>query len=139
MSSSAKHPSLRLDPASARQSPTKQKQKGAIVWKDRKKLNKLSAITRWPILKDAIAETIIQLFGNIPHSRLLIWDIPLLIERKFPFYYLCDEILVIYTSPEIQLERLIHREGLANANKRQQAPSSRSPEETEASGHKLKQ
>eukprot|EP01084_Bolivina_argentea_P064219 117159_1 len=82
------------------------KKLGAIVWKDRNKLNKLSSITRFPIFKDFL----LDLFLNIFYTRTQILTIPLLIESKFIMYLFCDFIILIYCNKPQQITRLMDRD-----------------------------
>ena len=77
---------------------------GAIVFNDREKLKKLNEITH-PLVHQEIEQQMVQYRAN--HEKLVVIDVPLLFESGFES--LCNGVLVISITPELQLERLMKR------------------------------
>jgi len=85
------------------------KKLGNIVWKDRAKLNKLTSLTKWPIMKETILQILIAFL--LEQCQVIILDCPLLFESKW-MAYICDSIIVVYVTQNIQYERLQKRDGI---------------------------
>ena len=83
------------------------KKLGALVFANKDKRLKLEAIVHPEIRAEILAQATIQEKLGKPY----LIDIPLFFEREGS--YDIDKVLVVYTPKEIQLERLIKREGLA--------------------------
>ena len=81
---------------------------GAIVFNDREKLKKLNEITH-PLVHQEIEQQMVQYRAN--HEKLVVIDVPLLFESGFES--LCNGVLVISITPELQLERLMKRNNFA--------------------------
>ena len=73
-----------------------------LIFNDHQKKIKLEKIIHPLVIKtmqDAIKKSV---------NKIIFLDIPLLYENKLE--YLCDEIIVVYTTPSKQIERLMRRE-----------------------------
>lgn len=77
---------------------------GEIVFNDKNKLKKLNELTH-PIIYQEIKLQMEQY--RLEKKKLVIIDVPLLFESGFES--LCDGILVISISPELQIKRLMKR------------------------------
>ncbi|MNE30871.1 Dephospho-CoA kinase [compost metagenome] len=85
------------------------KKLGAIVFSNPAERKALEAITH-PAIRSQMRDTMNQLEAENP-NRLVIADIPLLYESGLESLY--GEIMVVYVPREVQLERLVQRDGLA--------------------------
>lgn len=81
------------------------KKLGTIVFSSRKNLEKLNRITL-PILTKKVKKKINEYKRK--KEKIVILDAAILIEARWD--KIVDEIWVVYTNPDIQLERLIKRE-----------------------------
>ncbi|WP_279095218.1 dephospho-CoA kinase [Lactobacillus taiwanensis] len=77
---------------------------GEIVFNDQAKLKKLNSLTH-PLVHQEIKRQMEQYRLN--QEKLVVIDVPLLFESGFES--LCDGVLVISISPELQLKRLMKR------------------------------
>lgn len=77
---------------------------GEIVFNDKAKLKKLNSLTH-PLVHQEIKRQMEQYRLN--QEKLVVIDVPLLFESGFES--LCDGVLVISISPELQLKRLMKR------------------------------
>lgn len=84
------------------------KKLGAVVFSDQAQRKALEAITH-PAIRSEMHEIMSRLEAEDP-KRLVIADIPLLYESGLENLY--DEILVVYVPREVQLDRLMKRDGL---------------------------
>ena len=80
------------------------RQLGEIVFNDKAKLKKLNELTH-PLVHQEIKRQMEQYRLN--QEKLVVIDVPLLFESGFES--LCDGVLVISISPELQLKRLMKR------------------------------
>ncbi len=83
------------------------KKLGKLIFKNKKKRRELESIVHPKIREQIILEAQKQEEFNKPY----IIDIPLFFEREG--VYNIDKVIVVYAPREIQLERLIKREGLS--------------------------
>ena len=77
---------------------------GGIVFNDKAKLKKLNELTH-PLVHQEIKQQMAQYRAN--QENLVVIDVPLLFESSFES--LCNGVLVISISPELQIERLMKR------------------------------
>ncbi|WAH37952.1 dephospho-CoA kinase [Alicyclobacillus dauci] len=87
---------------------------GRIIFADSEARLRLNAITH-PRIRQGMrqeTETYIQAHPNEP----VIWDVPLLFEGDTK--YLVDCTVLVYTSPDVQLGRLMARDGLSEEDAR---------------------
>ncbi|MCM3635365.1 MULTISPECIES: dephospho-CoA kinase [Paenibacillus] len=84
------------------------KQLGSIVFSDSDKLKQLEQITH-PAIRERMLQTIEVYKQQQPHA-LIVADIPLLYETNQAHLY--EGVLVVYIPRELQLERLMKRNGL---------------------------
>ncbi len=77
---------------------------GGIVFNDKVKLKKLNELTH-PLVHQEIKQQMAQYRAN--QEKLVVIDVPLLFESGFES--LCNGILVISITPELQIERLMKR------------------------------
>ena len=77
---------------------------GGIVFNDKAKLKKLNELTH-PLVHQEIKQQMARYRAN--QEKLVVIDVPLLFESGFES--LCDGVLVISISPELQLKRLMKR------------------------------
>ncbi len=83
------------------------KKLGSLIFKDKEKRVQLEAIVH-----PKIRETILQKANEQEQfNKPYLIDIPLFFEREGA--YDIDKVIVVYTPQEVQLERLIKREGLS--------------------------
>ncbi|EJB3550920.1 dephospho-CoA kinase [Listeria monocytogenes] len=80
---------------------------GEIIFKDKEKREKLNEITH-PRVKDYMLEARERFFRA--GEELVFFDIPLLFESHLES--LVDQIVVVWTTPEIELKRLMERNNL---------------------------
>lgn len=83
------------------------KKLGAIIFGNETKRELLNQLLRTNIREWILTKVADYRRQDIP---LLVLDIPLLYEASYQ--EVCDAVMVVYTPPEIQLERLIKRNGL---------------------------
>jgi len=81
---------------------------GSIVFSDPQELKKLNQITR-PLIKEKILKTITTVKES-SSSQISIFEIQLLFEGHYESYF--DGIISLYERPEIQLDRLMNRDGI---------------------------
>lgn len=77
---------------------------GGIVFNDKAKLKKLNELTH-PLVHQEIKQQMAQYRAN--QENLVVIDVPLLFESGFES--LCNGVLVISITPELQIERLMKR------------------------------
>lgn len=77
---------------------------GGIVFNDKAKLKKLNELTH-PLVHQEIKQQMARYRAN--QEKLVVIDVPLLFESGFES--LCNGVLVISISPELQIERLMKR------------------------------
>ncbi len=82
------------------------KKLGTIIFDNKEKRLRLNEILH-PLIKDETKRQIEKAKGKI-----IFLDVPLLFEANFDD--LCDEIITVYTEPEIQIKRLMIRDDLDN-------------------------
>lgn len=85
------------------------KKLGSIVFSDPEQRQTLESITH-PAIRQEMRERMNRLEADDP-GRLVIADIPLLYESGLESLY--EEVMVVYVPREMQLERLIKRDGLS--------------------------
>ena len=85
------------------------KKVGALVFEDEEARHKLNAITH-PRIAAAGAEKIAELQSH--PGAFIIYEAALLVESGS--YRLFDALIVVSAEPEVQLERLLTRDGLSN-------------------------
>lgn len=83
------------------------KRLGTMVFNDAGKLNKLNEILQ-PLIRQKI-ESSLEALRNQDHS-LVFLVVPLLYEQGYQS--LCNQVIVVYVKPEVQLARLMHRDHL---------------------------
>lgn len=83
------------------------KRLGTMVFNDSGKLNKLNEILQ-PLIRQKI-ESSLETLRNQDHS-LVFLVVPLLYEQGYQS--LCNQVIVVYVKPEVQLARLMHRDHL---------------------------
>lgn len=81
---------------------------GEIVFKSKDKLQKLNQILH-PLIRDRIKYYEVQ----NSHLDVIFYDVPLLFETKQQPLY--NEVLLIYASSEIALNRVIERDGISES------------------------
>ena len=79
---------------------------GALIFNDEQKRHQLNSITH-PAIR---AEMIRQRDAYVSEGKHVVMDIPLLFESKLQHFV--EKILVVTVSPEVQLQRLMARNGL---------------------------
>lgn len=77
---------------------------GGIVFNDKAKLKKLNKLTH-PLVHQEIKQQMARYRAN--QEKLVVIDVPLLFESGFES--LCNGVLVISITPELQIERLMKR------------------------------
>lgn len=77
---------------------------GGIVFNDKAKLKKLNELTH-PLVHQEIKQQMARYRAN--QEKLVVIDVPLLFESGFES--LCNGVLVISITPELQIERLMKR------------------------------
>ncbi|MBS4748257.1 dephospho-CoA kinase [Bacillus altitudinis] len=83
-------------------------QLGAIIFSDEEKRKKLNAIVHPEVRKELLEQRDEGVSNN---ETFVVLDIPLLFESKLE--ELVDRIIVVYTTPELQLSRLMNRNDLS--------------------------
>lgn len=83
-------------------------QLGAIIFSDEEKRKKLNAIVHPEVRKEMLEQ---RDEGVSNQETFVVLDIPLLFESKLEG--LVDRIIVVYTTPELQLSRLMNRNDLS--------------------------
>lgn len=83
-------------------------QLGAIIFSDEEKRKKLNAIVHPEVRKEMLEQRDEGVSNN---ETFVVLDIPLLFESKLEG--LVDRIIVVYTTPELQLSRLMIRNDLS--------------------------
>lgn len=84
------------------------KKLGSLIFSDDKKRQELNDLLQKDI-KEVINNQVKQLKKIQP--ELIVLDIPLLYENEYVDY--CDAVMVVYTTPEVQIERLMARNQLS--------------------------
>lgn len=79
-----------------------------IVFKDPSKRQALNRATHQPILTEMIWSAFRARFSSLLNPPVVILDAPLLFETKL--HFLCKVVVVVYTSREVQVERLLQRD-----------------------------
>lgn len=85
------------------------KKLGALVFAAPEERKRLESILH-PAIRQRMKEQMAQLEQEDP-NRLIVVDIPLLYESGLDTMF--EEILLVYVTPELQLERLMHRDGMS--------------------------
>lgn len=80
---------------------------GGIVFRDSEKLKELNSIVH-PAILDEWRRRLDDI-GSKDEDAIIISDIPLLIEVKW--YRAVDIVILVYTSPDVQAERIMKRNG----------------------------
>ncbi|KML16474.1 dephospho-CoA kinase [Bacillus sp. LK10] len=83
-------------------------QLGAIIFSDEEKRKKLNAIVHPEVRKEMLEQRDEGVSNN---ETFVVLDIPLLFESKLEG--LVDRIIVVYTTPDLQLSRLMNRNDLS--------------------------
>ncbi|PCK20535.1 dephospho-CoA kinase [Bacillus pumilus] len=83
-------------------------QLGAIIFSDEEKRKQLNAIVHPEVRKEMLKR---RDEGVNQQETFVVLDIPLLFESQLES--LVDRIIVVYTTPELQLSRLMHRNDLS--------------------------
>jgi len=83
-------------------------QLGAIIFSDEEKRKKLNAIVHPEVRKEMLKQ---RDEGVSNQEAFVVLDIPLLFESKLEG--LVDRIIVVYTTPDLQLSRLMNRNDLS--------------------------
>ncbi|TLS48422.1 dephospho-CoA kinase [Paenibacillus antri] len=87
------------------------KRLGSIVFGDESARRKLEAITH-PRIREEMARQMSEWNEKEP-ERLVVADIPLLYESGLDKLYAFEDVLVVYVPREVQLERLMARDGMS--------------------------
>ncbi|TGD24310.1 dephospho-CoA kinase [Companilactobacillus suantsaicola] len=85
------------------------KKLSSIVFSDQTQLEKLNQITR-PLIKKEILQTVSDVKKST-QSDISIFEIPLLFEGNYQNYF--DGVISLYVQPQIQLHRLMQRNGIS--------------------------
>lgn len=99
-------------------------QLGAIIFSDEEKRKKLNAIVHPEVRKEMLKQRDEGVSNN---ETFVVLDIPLLFESKLEG--LVDRIIVVYTTPELQLSRLMNRNDLSEEEALNRIHSQQSLEE----------
>lgn len=99
-------------------------QLGAIIFSDEEKRKKLNAIVHPEVRKEMLEQRDEGVSNN---ETFVVLDIPLLFESKLEG--LVDRIIVVYTTPELQLSRLMNRNDLSEEEALNRIHSQQSLEE----------
>ena len=99
-------------------------QLGAIIFSDEEKRKKLNAIVHPEVRKEMLEQRDEGVSNN---ETFVVLDIPLLFESKLEG--LVDRIIVVYTTPELQLSRLMNRKDLSEEEALNRIHSQQSLEE----------
>ncbi|MFT8949028.1 MAG: dephospho-CoA kinase [Liquorilactobacillus hordei] len=100
------------------------KKLGNLVFNNKEMLNQLTAITS-PLIHKRIEELIDE--AKVTKCRLLVLDIPLLFEGNYEKY--CDSVMCVCVPQELQVKRLMSRDGYDKTQARQRVLSQMSNEE----------
>jgi len=100
------------------------KELGSIVFADEEKRKKLNSIIHPQIRKKMLHDRD-QLVDQ--GENCVVLDIPLLYESKLTHYV--DQVIVVYADPEVQLERLMERDGYSEKEAQQRISSQMSIKE----------
>ena len=84
---------------------------GDVVFRDPSEKNRLNSIVH-PHVHAAIEQRLQQL-RQLAYDGVVILDVPLLIETRR--HATCDEVIVVYAPESIQLQRLMERDGIGEA------------------------
>ncbi|GEN94338.1 dephospho-CoA kinase [Pediococcus ethanolidurans] len=84
------------------------KELGQLVFSDSENMKKLNEIMQ-PAIKTEIIRQIEKLKKS--SKKLIVLDAPLLLEQNYQF--LVDQVMVVVSSPTVQLQRLRQRDGLS--------------------------
>lgn len=84
------------------------KKLGQLVFSDSENMKKLNEIMQ-PAIKTEIIRQIEKLKKS--SKKLIVLDAPLLLEQNYQF--LVDQVMVVVSSPTVQLQRLRQRDGLS--------------------------
>ncbi|WP_334333023.1 MULTISPECIES: dephospho-CoA kinase [unclassified Companilactobacillus] len=85
------------------------KKLSSIVFSDQAQLEKLNQITR-PLIKKEILQTVSDVKKS-SQPDISIFEIPLLFEGNYQNYF--DGVISLYVKPQIQLHRLMQRNGIS--------------------------
>ena len=99
-------------------------QLGAIIFSDEEKRKQLNAIVHPEVRKEMLEQ---RDEGINQQETFVVLDIPLLFESKLEG--LVDRIIVVYTTPELQLSRLMNRNDLSEEEALNRIHSQQSLEE----------
>ncbi|MDJ0287075.1 MULTISPECIES: dephospho-CoA kinase [Bacillus] len=99
-------------------------QLGAIIFSDEEKRKKLNAIVHPEVRKEMLKQRDEGVSNN---ETFVVLDIPLLFESKLEG--LVDRIIVVYTTPDLQLSRLMNRNDLSEEEALNRIHSQQSLEE----------
>ncbi|UYO34797.1 dephospho-CoA kinase [Bacillus zhangzhouensis] len=99
-------------------------QLGAIIFSDEKKREQLNAIVHPEVRKEMLKQ---RDEGVDQQETFVVLDIPLLFESQLES--LVDRIIVVYTTPELQLSRLMNRNDLSEEEALNRIHSQQSLEE----------
>lgn len=99
-------------------------QLGAIIFSDEEKRKQLNAIVHPEVRKEMLKQRDEGVSNN---ETFVVLDIPLLFESKLEG--LVDRIIVVYTTPELQLSRLMNRNDLSEEEALNRIHSQQSLEE----------
>lgn len=99
-------------------------QLGAIIFSDEEKRKKLNAIVHPEVRKEMLKQ---RDEGVSNQETFVVLDIPLLFESKLEG--LVDRIIVVYTTPDLQLSRLMNRNDLSEEEALNRIHSQQSLEE----------
>lgn len=100
------------------------KQLGAIIFSDEEKRKQLNAIVHPEVRKEMLKQ---RDEGVSQQETFVVLDIPLLFESQLES--LVDRIIVVYTTPELQLSRLMNRNDLSEEEALNRIHSQQSLEE----------
>lgn len=87
------------------------KKLGNIVFKDTVSRDKLNSIVHPRVIEKLINETD-RLKENNSSTEVIVYDVPLLVESGM--YNMVDAVVLVFTSPDVQKERLKKRDGLSD-------------------------
>lgn len=99
-------------------------QLGAIIFSDEEKRKQLNAIVHPEVRKEMLKQ---RDEGIAQQETFIVLDIPLLFESQLES--LVDRIIVVYTTPELQLSRLMNRNDLSEEEALNRIHSQQSLEE----------
>lgn len=107
------------------------KRLGAIVFADPERRKRLEAITH-PAIR-ARQGRILAVYDEDGFDGIVFWDVPLLVETGGAA--LVDRVVVVYVDPEIQLRRLLARDGIDEAAARARIASQMPVDEKRRHAH----